>query len=75
MGTRVFASQKGFDLVSDERDIMLPMDLTKQVLEWCEINNITVEQNHQIILQTAFGVTLWRVKDDKQRMWFRLRWG
>ena len=75
MAEKVFIKQDSYSLIGDERDIMLPMGLSKQVREWCESNDIKVEQNQlQIILQTNFGVTLWRVRDEQQRMWFALRW-
>ena len=75
MAEKVFIERKSYKLISDERDVMLPMGLTKQVEEWCLNNNITAEQvQRQLIGQTALGVTLWRIKDERQRMWFMLRW-
>ena len=62
-------------LVSDDRDIMLPLQLRKQVEEWCSINEITAEPvGDRVFIQTMFGVTLWRVKDEAQRVAFALRW-
>ena len=72
MAEKVFIERKSYKLISDERDVMLPMGLTNQVEEWCLNNNITAEP--QIFAQTLFGVTLWRIKDEQQRMWFTLRW-
>lgn len=75
MNQKVFVEKNSYQLVSDERDIMLPWKLTKEIQTWCNANNIIAEQNpQQVILQTAFGVALWRIKDEKQRMWFALRW-
>jgi len=75
MAEKVFIERKSYKLISDERDVMLPMGLTDQVEEWCLNNNITAEQvQRQLIGQTALGVTLWRIKDERQRMWFMLRW-
>jgi len=75
MAEKVFIERKSYKLISDERDVMLPMGLTNQVEEWCLNNNITAEQvQRQLIGQTAFGVTLWRIKDERKRMWFMLRW-
>ncbi len=68
MAEKVFIQRDSFQLVSDERDIMLPLSLTNEVHEWCVSNNVIAEQ------KSAFGVTLWRVKDYEQRMWFALRW-
>ena len=75
MAEKVFIKRDSYLLMSDERDIMLPMGSTKQVEEWCLNNNITAERvPRQIFVQTAFGVTLWRIKDEQHRMWFTLRW-
>ena len=74
MAEKVFIERKSLQLISDELDVMLPMGLTNQVEEWCLNNNITAERVPQIFVQTAFGVTLWRIKDERQRMWFTLRW-
>jgi len=74
MAEKVFIERKSYKLISDERDVMLPMGLTKQVEEWCLNNNITAERAPQIFVQTALGVTLWRIKDERKRMWFKLRW-
>lgn len=75
MAEKVFMKRDSYLLMSDERDIMLPMGLTKQVEEWCLNNNITAERvQRQSIGQSAFGVTLWRIKGEQHRMWFILRW-
>ena len=75
MAEKVFIKRDSYLLMSDERDIMLPMGLTNQVEEWCLNNNITAERvQRQSIGQSAFGVTLWRIKDEQHRMWFTLRW-
>ena len=75
MAEKVFMKRDSYLLMSDERDIMLPMGLTNQVEEWCLNNNITAERvQRQSIGQSAFGVTRWRIKDEQHRMWFTLRW-
>jgi hypothetical protein len=75
MAEKVFLEQGSFRLISDERDIMLPLRLTKEVQKWCLTNNIKAEQNQkQAIIQSYYGVTLWRIKDEQQRAWFILRW-
>jgi len=74
MAEKFFIERKSYKLISDERDVMLPMGLTNQVEEWCLNNNITAERAPQIFVQTALGVTLWRIKDERKRMWFKLRW-
>lgn len=77
MTEKVFIDIESADvkLIGDHRDIMMPMKLTKEIQAWCEGNAIIAEpvQNH-VMIQTMFGVTLWRIKDDKDRMWFTLRW-
>jgi len=74
MGTRVFAGIGNFKLISDERDIMVHKDHYEQVIAWCEQMNITATSSHMILAPTMFGVNLWRVKDDEQRLMFALRW-
>jgi len=77
MSEKVFIDIESADikLVGDHRDIMLPMKMTKEIQAWCDSNKVIAEpvQNH-VIIQTMFGVTLWRIKDDEQRMLFTLRW-
>jgi hypothetical protein len=75
MAEKVFMERGSTQLISDERDIMLPLRLTKEVQEWCLTNNITAEQSQkQAIIQSYYGVTLWRIKDERQRAWFMLKW-
>ena len=75
MAEKVFIERDFGQLISDERDIMLPLRLTKEVQEWCLTNNIKAERSQkQAIIQSYYGVTLWRIKDEQQRAWFILRW-
>ena len=75
MGTKVFASKVGYDLVSDERDIMVSNLMIADVIKWCDDMGIRVEQvDIPPIFQWSFGVNLWRVKDEQQRILFALRW-
>ena len=75
MATKVFLERKGLALVSDERDIMVTSSLTKDVIAWCDENKIDAEQvANSPITQYSFGVNLWRVRNEEQRMWFTLRW-
>jgi hypothetical protein len=77
MAEKVFIDIESADikLVSDHRDIMLPMKLTKEIQEWCRSNNITATPvQNQVMIQTMFGVTLWRIKNDKHRSWFAMKW-
>ena len=62
-------------LISDDRDIMLPLRLRPEIEAWCATNEITAEPvGDRVFIQTMFGVTLWRVKDEAQRVAFALRW-
>ena len=75
MAQKTFLECSGTKLQSDERDIMLPMDWSQEIQQWCQDNDIQVEAvQHQIIIQCMFGVTLWRIPDEQQRAWFLLRW-
>ena len=78
MATKVFRERNGLKLVSDERDIEVPAKYRFQVHEWCFDNEIeaTLATNHEGSAWAAsiWGVNLWRVKDDEQRMMFALRW-
>ena len=75
MGTKVFLERKGLALVSDERDVMVSSSLIKDVIAWCDENSIDAEQvATSPTTQYSFGVNLWRVRNDEQRMWFMLRW-
>lgn len=59
----------GFVLWGDSRDIVTDYEQREKVWAWCEEQGITVE--HQ---GTLARKDVWRVRDDKQRMWFKLRW-
>ena len=75
MAQKTFLERSGTKLQSDERDIMLPIDWSQEIQQWCQDNDIQVEAvQHQIIFQSMFGVTLWRIPDEQQRAWFALRW-
>ena len=78
MATKIFRERNGFKLVSDERDIEVPAKYRFQVHEWCFDNGIeaTMATNHEGSAWAAsvWGVNLWRVKDDEQRVMFALRW-
>lgn len=75
MAQKTFLERSGTKLQSDERDIMLPMNWSQEIQQWCQDNNIqAVRVQNQVIVQTMFGVTLWRIPDEQQRAWFLLRW-
>ena len=76
MGTKVFADRAGFKLTGDERDIAVNWQKRHEVRDWCSVNNIRVEFNDKnTVSGKFFGVDLWRVKDEQQRMLFLLKWG
>lgn len=50
-------------------EIDLPYSVREEVYDWCMKNNIDVEYQG-----TTMGTDVWNVKDEKQRLWFILRW-
>lgn len=76
MGIKVFATTRsGAQLVGDERDIMISNQLIADVIEWCEQTGIKAEQvPTSPMIQWSFGVNLWRIHDEQQRVLFALRW-
>ena len=69
MTSKIFAEKGRVKLVGDSRDIAVPYDKRKQVWNWCTENEITVTYEGSLA-----GIDLWRIKDEKQRIWFALRW-
>ena len=78
MATKVFKEYKGWKLVGDERDIMVSSKHHLEVLDWCDANDIDAElsmgSTSSSLAASTFGAVLWRVKDEKQRLAFVLRW-
>lgn len=78
MATKVFKTYKDLKLVGDERDIMVPARHRLAVLDWCDANDIaaTLATGPTVSSFSAinFGVNLWRVQDERQRVMFILRW-
>ena len=69
MASKVFAEKGRVKLIGDERDIGIVSNYRKDVWTWCHANGIELE--YQGSLE---GTDLWRIKDEKHRMWFLLRW-
>lgn len=69
MATKVFAEKGRVRLIGDERDIGVATRYRNDVLTWCDTNNI--DFIHQGNLA---GVDVWRVKDERQRVMFALKW-
>ena len=78
MAEKIFMERDRFVLRADDRDIMLPAQNKMAVVRWCRRNNIDFEfplsKDQQEIVKHYFGVNIWRVRDEQQRMWFLLRW-
>lgn len=78
MVQKVFATHKDLKLISDERDIMVPARHRLAVLDWCDANdieaNLTPGSTQGAWAASMFGVNLWRIKDEKQRTAFLLKW-
>lgn len=78
MGLKTFREQNGLKLVSDERDVMVPAEYRTAVWDWCADNGIAAElalgSTQSVMAAMTFGVTLWRVRDERQRVMFLLRW-
>ena len=70
-GTQEFFKVGDFSVQSDERDIRTAANNWREILKWCENNNIAASR---IITGDRFPFNIWRVKDDQQRTWFKLRW-
>lgn len=69
MASKVFAEKGRVKLIGDERDIGIVSNYREDVWAWCHANGIELEY------QGTLGNTdLWRIKDEKQRLWFALRW-
>jgi len=78
MGQKIFIEKDRYQLRGDSRDFALPVEHTKVMLDWCEQQGINVEcpldNDNQYLARNYFGVNLWRVRDDEQRVVFMLRW-
>ena len=76
--TKVFLEIGDYKITSDSRDIMLDESITKDVQEWCKEYNIKYDLNG--VMSVNFFIKyhnfrLWRIRDDRQRTMFILRWG
>lgn len=61
---------RGYILSIDSRDIALPSNIRKQVWDWAQNNSVFLE-GHKYGIE---GWDVWRVRDETQRILFRLRW-
>lgn len=69
MTTKEFGRSRGYIFFSDARDIETPFSKRQQVYDWAGANGITIEYQG-----TLGGTDVWRVRDEKQRVLFLLRW-
>ncbi len=74
MGTRGFARRGELELVGDDRDVMVDWQQRMEVWAWCEENEIDIEYSDSVHITKHFGVDLWRIKNEKQRSLFMLKW-
>ena len=59
-----------YSFQSDERDIRTAPN-QREIIEWCAANNVEASR---IMTGPNLPFNIWRVKDDQQRTWFKLRW-
>jgi hypothetical protein len=64
-----FASHGKYKFMSDERDIRVAVWDRDAVWAWCEENGIGLEYQG-----TLAGTDVWRVRDERQRVLFLLKW-
>ena len=77
MAIKVFREHGNLQLISDERDVLVPSQLRPAVLAWCLDNNILAEfaiDPTWELVEFTWAVNLWRVRDEQQRVAFLLKW-
>ena len=78
MARKTFLERNGLSLCGDDRDIMVPRKYYYDVLSWCVEQGIVVENAMEYydngLSAMLFDVTLWRVRNEKHRVAFALRW-
>lgn len=62
-------TKNGYMLTGDRRGIVTPYVSRHEVWNWAIENEITIEFQGSLA-----GHDLWYVKNDKDRLWFILRW-
>jgi hypothetical protein len=62
-------TDKGYIRTGDSTDIMLPATLRAEVYDWCWAQGMLVA-----LEGIMAGMDVWRIRDEKHRMWFRLKW-
>ena len=77
MGRKTFLERDGLSLCGDDRDIMVPKKYYWDVMTWCQDQGIVVENAMEYdnsLSAMLFNVNLWRVRNEKHRVAFALRW-
>lgn len=77
MARKTFLERNGLSLCGDDRDVMVPRKYYYDVLEWCVEQGIVVENAMEYdnsLSAMLFDVNLWRVRNEKHRVAFALRW-
>ncbi len=80
MARKTFLEHQGLKLCGDERDVMVPKKHYHEVMAWCADQGIVVEGAFDArdygsrLSATLFGVNLWRIRNEKHRVMFVLRW-
>ena len=77
MARKTFLERDGLSLCGDDRDIMVPKKYYWDVMTWCQDQGIVVENAMEYdnsLSAMLFNVNLWRVRNEKHRVAFALRW-
>ena len=80
MARKTFLEHNGLKLCGDERDVMVPKQFYHEVMAWCADQGIVVEGAFGLgdyesrLSASMFGVNLWRIRNEKHRVAFALRW-
>jgi hypothetical protein len=59
----------GYVRTIESTDILLPSLLRAEVYDWCWEKSILVA-----LEGIMAGMDVWQIRDEKYRMWFKLRW-
>lgn len=62
-------TDKGYVRTVDSTDFDLLSALRADIYDWCWEKNIIVA-----LEGVMMGTDVWHVEDEKQRVWFKLRW-
>jgi hypothetical protein len=60
---------KGFTIASDGRDVCINGNYDYEIYKWCDEVKIKAR-----IFMKMDEKSVWRIEDDKDRAWFKLRW-